>query len=174
MCNCFPKEISFKFNFSLSCEDTNIVEIAGSQSSCLVHGMKGMVNDYVPVAIEGIDVLQLGIDLNVIHQTTIQGGFGNGEGFLYTAYADEENTLTGGLQLNIFGVNNANEQIINVFAITFSNECGVQLFEVGDNIGWVIFVSQLMHMVMFSYTRSITLKCTSIISFHQGLTHAII
>eukprot|EP00956_Cyclotella_meneghiniana_P005579 scaffold7169_cov76-Cyclotella_meneghiniana.AAC.11 len=90
MCNCFPKEISFKFNFSLSCEDTNIVEIAGSHSSCPVHGMEGMVNDYVPVAIEGIDVLQLGIDLNVIHQTTMQVGFGNGEGFLYTAYADEK------------------------------------------------------------------------------------
>eukprot|EP00956_Cyclotella_meneghiniana_P033499 scaffold96598_cov22-Cyclotella_meneghiniana.AAC.1 len=106
-CNCFPKEISFKFNFSLSCEDTNVGGAAVRETSCFVDGFGQMVNDYVPVAIEAIDILELGTDLNVIHQSSIRGSFRNDDVLSYTAYA-----------------------------VTFSNECGVQLFEVGDNIGW--------------------------------------
>ena len=145
-CNCFPKEISFKFNFSLSCEDTNVGGAAVRETSCFVDEFGQMVNDYVPVAIEAIDILELGTDLNVIHQSSIRGSFRNDDVLSYTAYAGEENTLTGGIQLNIIGVNSLDKMIQNIFIVTFSNECGVQLFEVGDNIGWVIFVSQLMHM----------------------------
>lgn len=97
------------------------------------------MNDYVPVVITGIDVLELDTGLIPIRLTPIRGSFGNGDIFSYTA--DEENTIKGGIQLNILGVNQLDQTIQNVFVISFSNECGVSVVEVGDVIGWVVVVS---------------------------------
>lgn len=111
-----------------------------SDSACFVSGIGGVVNDYVPVVITGIDVLELDTDLIPIRLTPIRGSFGNGDAFSYTA-SDEENTVKGAIQLNILGVNQLDETIQNVFVISFSNECGVSVVEVGDVIGWVVVVS---------------------------------
>jgi hypothetical protein len=78
------------------------------------------VEDLVPVAVQSIDILELGQDLSVLVQESIEGNFGDGDTFQYVSIAANPNNITGNvdipraLQLNILGVNANEEPIINV------------------------------------------------------------
>lgn len=171
LCACTPTTYTFQLNFTALCNDTNIV--AGSSSgsnnrSSTGEGNSGIidvacfvteqteeaepVDDVIPVAVSTIDVLELNEDLDVLEQTQYADDFRNGDTFTYTSVmgmrSDFANLsakeIPAGLQLNIVGRNQIDQPIVNLWAMLFSNECGIYPVLVpGDAIGWTILVSVL-------------------------------
>ena len=105
--------------------------------------------DVVPVSIYSIQFLEVDSKFNVINQDSsyVRGiDFENGAVFNYTSILSKELAQTmgvvpGGMNMVLRGVTAAGEPVRNVFTITYTNDCGIQTFEEGDAIGWVVFVS---------------------------------
>jgi hypothetical protein len=151
VCACSASSYEFTFDFSLFCPPVNItIGDAVSATSCLVSPFGSPdVTDLVPVAVQSIDILELGQDLSVLVQENIEGNFGDGDSFRYTSVAANPDAIGGyldiprAIQINAVGVNVQDEPIINVYIITFTNDCGAYpvLFE-GQYAGWTRFVSR--------------------------------
>ena len=101
--------------------------------------------DTTPVSIYSIQFLEVDTSFNVINQDSSYVrdiDFMNGDEFTYASIsATEPGVIPGGMNMVLRGVNAAGEPIRNVFTITYTNDCGIQTFEKGDEIGWVVFVS---------------------------------
>lgn len=149
LCSCAPNTYNFTLDFSLFCPPVNItLGDAVQATSCLVSPFGDpTVDDLIPVAVQSIDVLELGQDLRVLVQENIEGNFVDGDTFSYSSIA----ALPGGiasavdipraLQLNLVGVNANDEPIINVYIITFTNSCGTYpVLQEGQSAGWTRFV----------------------------------
>jgi hypothetical protein len=149
LCSCAPNTYNFTLDFSLFCPPVNItLGDAVQATSCLVSPFGNPeVEDLVPVEVQSIDILELGQDLRVLVQENIEGSFGDGDTFSYTSVASiPGNIVTSveiprALQLNIVGVNANDEPIINVYIITFTNNCGTYpVLQEGQSAGWTRFV----------------------------------
>jgi hypothetical protein len=150
VCACSPNTYEFTFDFSLFCPPVNItLGDAVSATSCLVSPFGNPdVTDLIPVAVQSIDVLELGQDLRVLVQEQIEGNFADGDSFQYTSVISNPENIGGpvdiprAIQLNIVGVNQLDELIINVYIITFTNDCGsYPVLQEGQSAGWTRFVS---------------------------------
>jgi hypothetical protein len=151
VCACSASTYEFTFDFSLFCPPVNItIGDAVAATSCLVSPYGNAdVTDLVPVAVQSIDILELGQDLAVLVQENIEGNFGDGDSFRYTSVAANPDAIDGyldiprAIQINAVGVNIQDEPIINIYIITFTNDCGAYpvLFE-GQYAGWTRFVSR--------------------------------
>jgi hypothetical protein len=158
LCSCAPNTYNFTLDFSLFCPPVNItIGDAVQATSCLVSPFGNpQVDDLIPVAVQSIDILELGQDLRVLVQENIEGNFGDGDTFSYTSIAAlPENIATAvdiprALQLNLVGVNANDEPIINVYIITFTNNCGTYpVLQEGQSAGWTRFVSsELLRSVL--------------------------
>jgi hypothetical protein len=150
ICACAPGSYEFTLDFSLFCPPVNItLGDAVVDTSCLVSPFGDPdVADLIPVAVQSIDILELDQNLQISVQENIAGSFGDGDTFQYTSIAAlpgeivNPEDLPRAIQLNIIGVNQFDEPIINVYLIIFSNNCGRYpvLFE-GQYAGWTRFVS---------------------------------
>jgi hypothetical protein len=99
------------------------------------------------VEVSLVSVLELGQDFTVLAQQNVSGVFGDGDSFMYNSIvagrvAGVDVEIPRIIQLNIFGLNAANQPIVNFFAISFTNACTVYpVFEEGNTAGWTRFVS---------------------------------
>lgn len=149
VCYCAPSVYEFTLDFDLTCPPVNItLGDAVSATTCIVSPFGDtVIEDLVPVAVQTITVIELRQDLQVLAQSEINGNFANGDTFQYTSTAADPASLEVpidipvAIQLNILGVNAADESIINVFLITFTGNCDAYpvLFE-GQYAGWTRFV----------------------------------
>ena len=131
-------------------KDDNItINDAIAATSCLVSPFGNPeVADLIPIAVQSIDILELGQDLRVLVQENIEGNFLDGDSFRYTSVSANPDAIESylglprAIQINAIGVNANDETIINVYIITFTNDCGAYpvLFE-GQTAGWTRFVS---------------------------------
>lgn len=151
VCACAPGTYEFTFDFSLFCPPINITKgDAVDDTSCSVTPFSDpSVTDLIPVAVNAIDVQELDQKLRVIVQEEIPGSsWGDGDTFSYRSFAAlpgqivDPDDVPRAIQFNIVGVNQFDESILNVFLITFTNNCGAYpvLFE-GQSAGWTRFVS---------------------------------
>eukprot|EP01082_Thalassiosira_pseudonana_P011006 g10492.t1 g10492 contig4:1971782-1973131(-) len=104
--------------------------------------------DPEPVVIDSIQFLEVDTLFNVINQDPayVRGqNFVNGDIFNYTSISDtawaRNEKFPGGINMVLRGKNAAGERVRNVFTVTYTNECGVPTFDVGDAIGWVVIDS---------------------------------
>jgi hypothetical protein len=133
--------------------------------------------DTTPVSIYSIQFLEVDTSFNVINQDSSYVrdiDFMNGDEFTYTSIsATEPGVIPGGMNMVLRGVNAAGEPIRNVFTITYTNDCGIQTFEKGDEIGWVVFVSFISRCSatsMILYILLLLLDSTYLLSnfFHSS------
>lgn len=158
ICACAPGSYEFFLDFDLFCPPVNItVGDAVAATSCSVTPFGDPnVADLKPVAVNSIDIFELNQDLEITVQENIAGSFGDGDSFQYTSIAAlpgeivDPRDIPRAIQINLLGVNQFDEAIINIFLITFSNNCGRYpvLFE-GQFAGWTRFVSST-----FSFSRN--------------------
>jgi len=142
-------------------EEVDIDELEWSSGN-LTSSSNGVVDiepanvDVVPVSIYSIQFLEVDCNFNVINQDSsyVRGiDFVDGDTFSYTSVSSENipGVVSGGLNMVLRGVNAAGEPVRNVFTITYTNNCGIQTFEEGDAIGWVVFVSVSYLVSKFVY-----------------------
>jgi hypothetical protein len=149
ICSCSPTILTVEFNFSAGCSDDVATGTGVNATSCIVSGLNNPnATDLVPVSISSIAFLELDQNLQVIVDTSFINSFKDGETVKYTsltAVGLNPTNITAvprGLQVSIQGANAEGQQIINVWIITYSNDCGFYpVLTVGERIGWSIFVS---------------------------------
>ena len=154
ICFCAPNTYEFELDFSLTCPPVNItLGDAVKATTCMVSPFGNPeIADLVPVRVTSIDVLELNQNLQVMVQESISPTtpYLDGDTFSYVSYAAipgeivNPEDLPRAIQLNIMGVNKFEQEIINVYLITFTNSCGAYpvLFG-GQWAGWTRFVSFL-------------------------------
>jgi hypothetical protein len=172
VCGCSPPTYTFLLDFNLFCPPIEIDRNPGIQSlSCLISPFGAPTTDLAPVVVTHVDVLELDQSNNVLEQSRIEGDFFSEDSFSYasilnnTAEIDDAEQIPRALQLILNARNEAGVTLINIFVITFSNQCGaVPVFETStseQSAGWAIFVSISFaggggtHMKCVRYPRSI-------------------
>jgi hypothetical protein len=150
ICYCAPNTYEFTLDFSLFCPPVNItLGDAVKATTCMVSPFGDpSITDLVPVAVQSIDILELNQRLQILSQEEIEGNFGDGDTFEYTSIAAipgevvNAEDLPRAIQINILGVNQFEESIINVYLITFTNNCSsYPVLSEGQSAGWTRFVS---------------------------------
>ncbi|KAL7463880.1 hypothetical protein ACHAXS_004231, partial [Conticribra weissflogii] len=107
------------------------------------------ITDFEPVVIDSIQFIEVDPQFNVINQdpSFVSGiAFQDGQEFNFTSvsYFDARgknattSTVPGGMSMVLRGMNENGDRLRNVFTITYTNDCQVETFSVGDAIGWVV------------------------------------
>ena len=157
VCACSPTSYELKLNFTNTCDTSpELREEEGqnmgiSSFSCLVDAFgDASATDFVPVSVQSIDILELGQEMTVLSQRTIDGDDFDetSNGLVYNSiitdeqFRQEESDLPSAIQFSIVGRNQFDKPLINVFIITFTNDCSAQrTLESGLQVGWVTIVS---------------------------------
>lgn len=123
ICSCAPNTYEFTLDFSLFCPPVNVtINDAIAATTCMVSPFGDpTVTDLVPVAVQSIDILELNQNLQIMSQENIAANFGDGDTFMYTSYAAlpgeivNPSDIPRAIQINILGVNQLEEPIINVY-----------------------------------------------------------
>jgi hypothetical protein len=144
LCACNPAVYTFELDFNALCEDTNVDGLGIENFDCFVapSGIDPEIEDFVPVQVTEIQILELDQNLVPFTFTPIIRNFRDGDTFTYTAITalrDDlpEGLIPAGFQITLIGANQFDQNIQNVWIITFTNECGVfPVFSVGEQIGW--------------------------------------
>lgn len=156
-CTCSPTDYTFTLNLNGDCEENDVVPSdAIERVRCIIsdEGFQIIEND-VPTVITQIDVLEFGLNLTLLSETSYPGRFNNGDMFDFTSITgtpsyDGQN-VPQIFQLSLNGLNSNNETVRNSLGVVFTNECGVEpIFTEGDELGWLIFVSttnECMHVL---------------------------
>lgn len=148
LCACSPSTYEFTLDFGLFCPPVNVTESdAIDQTSCVITSFGDPnVTDLVPVSVQSIDILELGQGLRVLVQESILGNYSDGDSFAYTSLSATPHEITApdevprAIQINIVGMNQFDEALINVYIITFTNDCGAfPLLLEGQSAGWTHF-----------------------------------
>jgi hypothetical protein len=151
-CACQPSVYTFTFNFSVECEIETIDGPGVRGADCFTRGIglgSDKTNLTIPVQVTTVSILELDRSLRVVAQSPYVADFRDGDSFTYTSIVADpetvatltEDTMPGGLQLDIVGINELEQPITNVWVILFDNNCGIfPVLEVVDQIGWTILV----------------------------------
>jgi hypothetical protein len=166
ICACSPISYEFTFDFDLSCPPVNVEENdAVDRTSCAISPFGDpAVTDLVPVSVQSIDVLELGQGLRILVQERITGTFTNSSTFNYTSLSANASDIVDltdiprAIQVNIVGTNKEGQSLLNVYIITFSNNCDAYpVFVEGQSAGWTSFVSDiLVILAIFSVNTNLT------------------
>jgi len=151
ICACQPSVYKFKLNFSLSCIDTTVEGPGITETACNVNSRdtnENVTNPF-PISVSEVQVLELGQTLQVVGSSVFGGTFFDGDEISYTSITVTEPgtinaaTIPRGFQVFITGINSDEDPLVNQWAITYNNDCGIfPLLEIGDLIGWSNFVSK--------------------------------
>jgi hypothetical protein len=148
LCACSPSIYEFTLDFDRSCPPANLTGIdTVDNTSCVITAFGDPnVTDLVPVSVQSIDILELGQGLRVLIQEKINANLSNGDSFVYTSLSafpeeiKEPDEVPRAIQINIVGMNQFNESLINVYLITFTNACDdFPLLLEGQSAGWTVF-----------------------------------
>ncbi|KAG7354327.1 filamentous hemagglutinin family domain containing protein [Nitzschia inconspicua] len=147
VCGCSPQTFTFNLDFSLTCPPTNITSGGGVAAvSCIVSPFGASSDDLTPIVVESVSVLELDQSNSVLVEERIVGNLLDGDTFTYTSVIDNTESITSleqipkAIQLNLNGRNMDGVVLLNVFIITYSNECGViPVIRDEYSAGWVIF-----------------------------------
>ena len=148
ICGCSPSNYSIVLDFSLFCPPVEVGRGNGiGEISCLISPLGAPSSDLEPVRLLNVDILELDQNNNVLTQERIDGGFVSGDTIVYTSILGRDVDLAveqipRAFQMNLNGVNADGVALINVFVITFTNECGLlPVLDPGESAGWAVFVS---------------------------------
>jgi hypothetical protein len=92
-----------------------------------------------------VDMIELAQNSTRINQGNVSGSFGEGDSFIFESIVHGSGEAIDApkiMQLNIFATNIEGQPIINIFAVSFTNDCGIYpVIDEGNSAGWVYFVS---------------------------------
>eukprot|EP00533_Pseudo-nitzschia_delicatissima_P002588 CAMPEP_0116110658 /NCGR_PEP_ID=MMETSP0327-20121206/18027_1 /TAXON_ID=44447 /ORGANISM="Pseudo-nitzschia delicatissima, Strain B596" /LENGTH=280 /DNA_ID=CAMNT_0003603833 /DNA_START=249 /DNA_END=1088 /DNA_ORIENTATION=+ len=154
-----PRRILFVgFRFDLPANIRTGTGSGVSRVSCLISPFGAPTTKLNPISIDSVSVLELDQSNNVLVEERIGDGFNDGDSFSYQSIINRDVTtiqnIPKALQLNLSGRNEDGVMLMNVFVITFTNECGVTpVLEVGESAGWVRFAEMSGPIPKFCPTR---------------------
>jgi hypothetical protein len=99
-----------------------------------------------PVSVGQIQVIELDLNLENAFVQNYIGNFEDGDSVEYTSISAKDITnpsqIPGGIQLNVQGIDTNGDSVTNSFIVDYTNSgTDTPIFEVGNQIGWIMFVS---------------------------------
>lgn len=144
-CACTPSTYEFTFNFGADCPEPGGDLAPGVEEiTCFITSFSSEVADTVPVSVQTISIIEADVDRVPIAQAAIDGDFEDGSTFTYTSISalGETSQIPQSIQLTITGINEGGDSLVQVWAIKFTNDCGIYpVLEMGESFGWTEFVS---------------------------------
>jgi hypothetical protein len=139
-----------------------------ASASCLILPLGNPdTTDLEPVVINAIDIIEIGQDISVIVQENLQGEFFDGDSFDYKSITNTPEEITSSqdipraIQLNLIGSNAGGEGLINIFILTFTNNCEIYpVLTENESAGWVILVSRLSVKLLLRRYSILTTRCS--------------
>ena len=145
ICACSPSTYEFTFNFDLACPRPGGEYGPGiDEVTCFVTSFSAEVEDLTAVSVQTISIIEADVDRVPIAQSAIEGDYEDGSTFTYSSVAALGNSsqIPQSIQLTITGLNAQGDSLVLVWAIKFSNDCGIYpVLETGESFGWTEFVS---------------------------------
>ena len=167
ICGCSASTYAFSLDFALSCPPTNITTGQGISSvSCLISPFGAPTNKLAPVVVDSVSIIELDQFNSVLVEERIDGELVDGDSFEYSSIINNQEKMMSiqnipkALQLTLRGRNEDGVILMNVFVITFTNECGVTpLIQAGESAGWTIFVSRSIIISVSFFLYYFPIKC---------------
>ena len=163
-CACQPGEITFTLDFSLTCDDTNVLsgDPGVNETLCSVFPN----DDPVPVSATTLSVTEVATNYDVIRMVNYSD-FSSGDNFTYVSFSVtnstqvEDGIIPYALQVTIFGVNANGEIVTNFNTIVYSNECTIYpVLDTGSQIGWTTIVSAILCCPDEKFSYFLIFPCT--------------
>ena len=153
VCSCAPTNFIFRLDFTRSCDD-NTVPIGKThgidRSFCRTDNVDGVgggdAEAVTVVKLTSVLILELDSDLRVIKQHFRDGlDLEDGETLEYASIAADDgiadDTTVAAIQMALTGISKEGTEIQSQFILTYTNNCGTDVFRVGDAISWLEVVS---------------------------------
>ena len=145
LCACSPSTYEFTFNFGAACPEPGGDDIPGvDERTCFVTSFDSEAEDVVPVSVQTISIIEADVDRVPIAQNAFDGDYEDGSTFTYSSVSALGNSsqIPQSIQLTITGLNEGGESLVLVWAIKFTNDCGIYpVLQIGETFGWTEFVS---------------------------------
>jgi hypothetical protein len=134
---------------SLNGNECNVAGTEGvSNAVCTVTPLGGEnVTDLVPVVVNFITILEVDQQAEVIGREFLENlTLTSGDSFRYTSVLSNPQNLTSetipnGIQLFVRGRNAGNQELTNLLAVEYDNNCSVIAnVTPGQQLGWTVFV----------------------------------
>lgn len=159
LCACTPRSYEFTLDFSLTCDQSNIVAGPGIIATfCLID--PDLILDEVSI----IEIKERDQSSSTLPGTEVEGPLYDGDTFTYTSATIDPSlpgsSLPQSLQLFIGGTSASKQNIEIVLNVAFTNDCSI--FPVFDNggttpqIGVIKLVrfsaiKKVLHMILFQH-----------------------
>ena len=150
LCACNPSIYQFTLDFAAICPPPGIEvgpETGIDEWFCRTDADDDSVTDLIPVSVTSYIVLELDKELQVIKQF-FRGDLDlqDGDTFEYTSITAGSKSVSpdeipGAMQMALTGLNAQGDEVTSQWIVTFTNNCDVLPFEVGDSMSWAIMVS---------------------------------
>ena len=149
LCACAPPVFNLTFDFSRSCPPTNVDSAGLASSSCLIGPFGDPdTSDFVPVLVTDVTFVEIGQDSSILVETSVTGNFVAGSIIEYESVTNnperiqQPNQVPRALRATIIGSNANGEGLVNVFILTYNNNCSIfPVIRPDDSAGWAVFVS---------------------------------
>ena len=181
VCSCAPTNFIFRLDFTRTCDD-NTVPIGKThgidRSFCRTDDVDDVGNDaqaMTVVKLTSVLILELDRSLTVIKQHFRDGlELEDGETLEYASIvADDgiaDDTTVAAIQMALTGISTQGTSIQSQFILTYTNNCGTDVFRVGDAISWLVVVSSAhIQYERQSCLRRAYYSCQNSLSSHSSL-----
>jgi hypothetical protein len=127
ICACQPSTITFRVDFSIDCDGSNVAGPGIDETTCNTETRGNEnVTDFVPTFITTVQILELDENIQPVSETNYDAGYFDGAEITYTAIVERapDNitaaTLPRGFQVVLTGLNAAEQNIVNLLAIRYT------------------------------------------------------
>jgi hypothetical protein len=127
ICACQPSIVTFKLNFTLDCDGSNVAGPGITETTCLPESRESKnVTDFVPTFISVVQVSELDENLQLVSGTVYQDGYFDGDEITYTSIVERDpdavnaSNIPRGFQVDLTGINAAEDNIVITMAITYN------------------------------------------------------
>jgi hypothetical protein len=157
---CSPTSITFTLFFNGTCPGT--IEGPGIVGTDCFYEPPAADNTVQPiVSVSLIQIIELNLDLVPAHVETKEENYASGDTIEWASLSDTNapdlSVIPGGIQIVITGADESGATIKNSILIEYTNNGSVSpIFEIGDQIGWIIIVSpsQVRGYICFDRSES--------------------
>jgi len=142
-CSCSPLQYKMQLNLLSQCPPSNVTSGSDSGITRIECSISGDGNNLTPTSVTSYRIAELGLDLAPVRVKNVQNASLVDDDTI--SFMSTTNTnpgfVSGGLQVQITGINSDSQSVTLEFLVQYSNLCNIPPFSYGDSVGWLKFVS---------------------------------
>jgi len=159
-CSCSPQIFRWRLDFTQLCFDNEISSSDGvAEASCNIYLWNNTTEEIIinngsnrsqPVVVTSYKMIEFGskfgnqINLDYRSNLTLQPLY-NGQFITFKSITKSyPNVITSGISIHLDARNHDGEDVSLDVIIRYDNNCGNEIFQEGESLGWLVFVSSVL------------------------------